>query len=178
MKRILCIIAISALCLGFGPGIGADNEIELQQIKRRLSNIPLIIPDLVLEKIELKSEPYSSDKIKITISYWIYNDSSADSRCCPTEDGEKEWEKHPAMNLLYYARVESRAYPRGRFSQLGGLVGTETKAHERQKYTAVHIVKKGSKWQYRATADYKNLIHEKNENNNQKTQIWPMRIRF
>ncbi|MCJ7681129.1 MAG: hypothetical protein MUP70_10425, partial [Candidatus Aminicenantes bacterium] len=44
--------------------------------------------------------------------------------------------------------------------------------------STVHIVNKGTKWQFRVTADYKNLIREKSENNNQKTQNWPLRMIF
>ncbi|MBW1818319.1 MAG: hypothetical protein JRJ60_14315 [Deltaproteobacteria bacterium] len=177
MEKKLCIfVAIIMLCAWSSPGSENNAGSEQQRIKQR-PPIKLILPDLVLEKIETKSEPYGSDKVRITISYWIFNNSTADSRCCPTEEGKKQWKEKPAMNLLYRTRVEARAYSGGIYSELGGT-GTETKANERQKYTATHVVKKGSRWKYRVTADYGNWIREKNENNNQKIQNWPMRIRF
>jgi len=177
VKKLCILIVIILLCAWSSPGSEDNTDSELQRIRRR-PPLRLILPDLVLEKIETKSEPYGSDKVRVTISYWIFNNSTADSMCCPTEEGKKKWEENPVMRLMYRVRLEARPYPGGIFSPLSGTSSTETKANERQKFTVGHTVKKGSRWQYRAIADYGNWIREKNEYNNQKTQYWPARMRY
>lgn len=177
MRKKLCILmAIVAFCTWASPGYKNHFAQETQPVQRKPDISRVILPDLVLEKIEVTSEPSGNDKVKLTVSYWIFNNSSADSRCCPTEEGTKNWEENPAMNLLYNTRLEARSYPNGRFLRIGGT-GTETKANERQKYTEVHYVKKGTSWQCRATADFGNWIREKSEDNNQKTKVWPLRMK-
>jgi len=176
VKKLSILIAILLLCAWSSPGSENNTDSELQRTRWR-PPIKMILPDLVLEKVEIKSEPYGSDKVGVTISYWIFNNSTANSSCCPTEEGKKNWKQKPQNVGLYQTRVEARAYPSGLFSKIGST-GTETKANERQKYTEFHVVKKGSRWQFRVTADDGNWIREKNENNNQKTKIWPIRLRF
>jgi len=175
VKKLSILIAIVLLCVWSSPGSDNNTDSELQRSRWR-PPIKLILPDLVLEKIETKSEPYGSDKVRVTISIWIFNNSNVDSNCCPTEEGKKNWKN--ANVGMFQVQLEARPYPGGIFSQKWGLGSTELKANERQRHTRVHTVKKGSRWQYRATADFGNWIREKNEDNNQKTQIWPMRIRF
>lgn len=173
---VLAVLFIFTLSISASDIISDKNDQSIQ--KRNLQSVTRInLPDLILEKIETQSEPYGTDQVRVTISYWVYNDSTADSSCCPTDAGKKAWTDDPATNLFYNFRIEVRSYPDGRFGQLGGMPLTLTRAKERQKFTAVDIVKKGARREYRITADPSNWIREKKEDNNRKTQIWPIRVR-
>jgi len=106
--------------------------------------------------------------------HWVYNNSVASSTCCPTEEGKKAWEDNPVTNQTYELRIEVRSYPNGRFKELR-KTGTMTGPKERQEYQTSDTFKKGIRRQYRITADAFNWIKEKDENNNQKKKIWPLR---
>jgi len=176
LKKFFTAVGILLFCVWIVPAsdiLPGHDDGQLQK-KKDVPLTRIVLPDLVLEKIETKSEPYGEDKIKLDIKYWVYNNSTVDSSCCPTEEGKKAWEDNAITNQTYELRIEVRSYPNGRFKELR-KIGTQTRAGERQEYLASDTFKKGIRRQYRITADAFNWIKEKDENNNQKKKIWPLR---
>ena len=136
-----------------------------------------ICPDLVLEKVKVTSEPWEPGKKKIKIEYTLFNNSSVSAYHCPTEEGLKAWKENPVWNLTFECSAMARSYPNGRYYKLpnGGKVGCILKPMERGTLYAVDIVPDGAVRQYRIRLDPGNWISETNEDNNQKTVMWPKR---
>jgi hypothetical protein len=129
-------------------------------------------PDLVVEKIEFTNEGTQGDGIRVRIAATVANKSAVSSSCCPTSTGKAAWQANPVTNLTFQIRFESRAYPTGKFTQAGGLIGTIHQPWQTGKYTHVEIVPKGTAREFRVTADYGNWIFETSETNNQKQATW------
>ena len=133
----------------------------------------LVRPDLTVENIEIESESLPSGKIRLTIKYTIYNNSSVHTKCCPTEEGKKAWAENPVKNQTFEITVESRVSPLSDFVKLTDeTTGTMCKPYERQTFDAEETVSAGVRWEFRVKVDSGNWINETNEENNEKTQIW------
>lgn len=171
-KHLSAVMSFLFLFLWISAASGTTEGSPVQQLKQKLPTA-LRLPDLVLEKIELSSQAAGDNKKNVSISYWVYNNSTASSICCPTEEGKKAWQENPSMNTLYRIRVEGRSLPSGSFSVLGysgANVTTKTDGRERQKYTATDTCSIRARREYRVTIDYGNWIHERKEDNNQLTK--------
>jgi hypothetical protein len=173
MSKKICLTVSVFLLLSLWPLPAAEtgDVSTLQEFKQRVP-VTLILPDLVLEKIELETKPQGTTHKIVTVRYTVYNDSKADSFCCPTVAGRNAWNENGAYNSLYPIRVEGRNLPNGIFSPLtnGGKVHSVTKGNERQVGTATETILLRARREYRVILDYGNWIREKNENNNQKTK--------
>lgn len=173
MSRKICLAVSVFLLLSFWavPAVETSDVSTLQEFKQR-APVTLILPDLVLEKIELETKPQGTTHKTVIVKYTVYNDSKADSFCCPTVAGRNAWNENSAYNSLYPIRVEGRNLPNGIFTPLtnGGNVHSVTKGNERQTGTASEVVVSRARREYRVILDYGNWIREKNENNNQKTK--------
>ncbi|MBN1224572.1 MAG: hypothetical protein JXB23_15090 [Candidatus Aminicenantes bacterium] len=141
--------------------------------ERRAQKKSTARPDLLVEKIEITSEPMLSGKVVLNIAYTITNDSSAPSRCCPTEAGKNAWKNNSIMTNMFPAVIEAREYPKGQFYEIEtGTSAIELKAHEKQTFYATEIFSQDTQWEFRITVDPGNWIEEQNEENNEKTQVW------
>jgi hypothetical protein len=170
-RNVLILIMAANFLISLTTSAGIPEDNPAPQIKQRRP-IRLVLPDLVLQKIETEAVPQGATRVRVNISYWVHNNSTVPSSCCPTEAGKKAWEDNPADNMLYRIRVEGRTLPSGTFTQLanGGSVGTMAKANETQKYTASDVHSVRVRKEYRVIVDYGNWIREKSENNNMMTK--------
>lgn len=172
-KWLPIFLLISGLLI---PGALFGTQTQLKN--RRFAR--LLRPDIMVESIKVSSEPWQGGKARhVKVEYVLFNDSSVHTNCCPTEAGKKAWKQKPHNNLLFEIRVFARKLPNGRYYKLanGGSVGTHMKSKERGTYHATEVVPVGQKRQYKVIADFGNWINEKNEKNNQKTIIWPTRLK-
>jgi hypothetical protein len=144
-----------------------------EQVEKPGQMEQLILPDLLVEKIVVESEPAEDGKIKLTLRYTIFNDSSVHTKDYPTEEGKKAWAKSPPKNLTFECTVEVRVYPMGNYTKvISGSAGTMCAPHEKQTFHAVRTITPGMVLQFRVKADPENWIREKNEDNNEKTHIF------
>ena len=131
-------------------------------------------PDLLVEKIEVSSEPLQSGKTVLNIAYTIYNDSPAPSRCCPTDQGKRAWKDNSIMTNMFQSVIEAREYPKGQFFVIDiGTSSIELEAHERQTFYATEIFSPEMQWEFRVRLDPENWIDEEKEDNNEMLLLWP-----
>lgn len=130
-------------------------------------------PDLIVEKIQLTTQPNPGGGTLVMVSYTIYNKGPVASRLRPTAAGRKAWHDNPSTNWLFTCWFDMREYPNGAFPPLGGGLATELGAFQRQTISDGRVVPAGRRVQFRATVDSLNWIDESNETNNSKTVIWP-----
>ncbi len=135
-------------------------------------------PDIVVEKIKVTSQTSQKPgKVFLKIEYWLSNKSSKRISCCPTEAGKNAWKDSPSTNNLFNVRVDARSYPKGRFSKIGGTTTDLEPFEINDRYQLYKYFNVGQTIQIRVIADPKNWINEKNEKNNMKKIIWPLRVR-
>ena len=140
--------------------------------------IVFVRPDIVVDKIKVSSQPsQKAGKVFLKIEYWLSNNSSKHTRCCPTEAGKKAWKDSPAMNLLFNISVYAGTNPKMRFSKIGTIT-THLKPNE-SNYRCQHFAyfDSGKTVYVKVIADPENWINEKNEKNNVKKTAWPLRVR-
>jgi len=131
-------------------------------------------PDLLVEKIEITSEPMLSGKAVLNIAYTIYNDSSVPTKCCPTEAGKSAWKNDSIMANMFQAGVQAREFPEGEFYEIEiGTSAIKLGPNEKETFYATEIFSQKMQWEFRIIADPGNWIEERNEKNNQKKQVWP-----
>ena len=133
----------------------------------------LILPDLTVEKIEIETEPAESGRIKLTLRYTIYNNSSVHTKDFPTAEGKKAWAKNPGNNLLFKCTVEAKAYPVGNYVIVNSGTAIDLCGpQEKKTFRMTKTITPGGVWQFKVKADAGDWIREKNENNNEKTDVW------
>ena len=154
--------------------ISSDTQAGVQEkLKVPGQIVELKLPDLLVDKIEVETEPAENGRIRLTLWYTIHNNSSVHTKDFPTEKGKEAWVKNPVTNLTFECTVEARVYPMGKFTEVtGGSAGTMCKPHEKQRFHAGRTITPGMVLQFRVKADPENWIREKNENNNEKTYIY------
>lgn len=153
--------------------------IPAQQISDE--KIPIIIPerpDIIVDNIKItKLQSVKPGKVYVKIEFWLSNKSSKPTRCCPTIEGKNAWNDHPSEEQLFRVRIDARYYPNGRFFKLNST-STEmapNQSHSRFQFQAYFIQNKMV--QIRVVADPGNWINEKDENNNFKKVLWPVRTK-
>jgi hypothetical protein len=129
--------------------------------------------DLLVEKIEFKATPVPGKGTDLQILYTIYNNSSVPIRNCPTAAGKAMWNSHPKTAYTFETIIGYRDYPNGVYKTLD-TVGWDLEGHCRFTFMAAQLVPAGCRRQYIIRADHNNWIDESNENNNDKTAIWPL----
>ena len=153
--------------------------ISAQQVElQKTPSVVFVRPDIVVEKIRISSLPSQKPgKVFLKIEYWLSNKSSKRISCCPTEAGKKAWKDSPSTNNLFNVRVDARSYPNGRFSKIGGTTTDLEPFETNDRYQLYKYFSVGQTVQIRVIADPKNWINEKNEKNNVKKMVWPLRVR-
>lgn len=154
--------------------------ISTQQIDRH--KVPLTVferPDIVVDKIKITSQPSQKPgKVRLWIEFWLSNNSSKHIKCCPTIAGKKAWNDSPSSEQLFRVRVDARYYPDGRFFKIGGTTTDLLPNESNDKYQLSSYFLKGKNIQIRVVADPGNWINEKNEKNNVKKTMWPLRMKL
>ena len=168
-KKIFIILFLVSISVWFFDQMKAEEQVQVQK-KPPLQELKR--PDIILEKITITSEPAESGKVKVMIDYTIFNDSSVSTSCCPTEEGKQAWEKNPIWNLTFPVIVEMRLYPHGRYREIERS-GQILHAHKKGTLHTVEYLPEGKRYEFRARVDPENWINEKNEDNNEKTKVWP-----
>lgn len=172
-KRVGLFFLMVCVLVPFGFG---------QRIKLKKPPAEILkLPDIVVEKIKVSKLPWNErGKIMIRIDYTLYNNSSKNTKCCPTTAGLNGWEASPASNWLFNIRVEAKSDPNGMYKKLsnGGSVSTMMAPYERADFHATEVIPVTASKTYRVLADFGNWIREKNEDNNSRKAHWPVRVKI
>jgi hypothetical protein len=171
-KKIHIFILLLVVSVWTGLIYGDIEARSQQEIPKPEHMDKLILPDLTVEKIEVQTEPAESGKIKLTLRYTIFNDSSVHTKDYPTEEGKKAWAKNPPKNLLFECTVEAKVFPIGNYRKVGGGMADWCGPHEKKTFHETRIISPGSILQFRVKVDPGDWIREMNEKNNEKTYTW------
>ncbi len=133
----------------------------------------IAMPDLVVEKMEVTTQPSPGGGTTVMVSYTVRNNGPVATRLRPTAAGTKAWHDIPSAAMLFACWFDMRDYPNGSFGPLQAGTALELGPFQSMKISDGRVVPPGKRVEFRATADSMNWIAESNETNNRKTLIWP-----
>jgi hypothetical protein len=113
--------------------------------------------------------------VTLTVTGTIYNKSSENSWCCPTEAGRTAWGSNASHRLLFKWKKYVRILPKLVWTEIGAGVLTMLKGNERQSFIFSDSLPSGTEREYKIVLDTEEWLKESNKDNNTKTAVFPVK---
>lgn len=159
-------VAVPSVSVGAGP------DGDLQRDTR--PGISGRLPDILVESMNFNAQP-SGKMVTLTITGMLYNSSTEDSWCCPTDAGRTAWAANASHRLQFRWKKYVRNLPLGVWTEIGVGVMTMLKAHERQSFNFTDSLPQSAEREYKIVLDTDQWLKESNKDNNTKTAAYPGR---
>jgi hypothetical protein len=172
---LIRFFTIAILVMGVAGPASTANGGQNQDLQREIKpGILGRLPDILVENINFSAQA-AGKMVTLTVTGTIYNKSSENSWCCPTEAGRTAWGSNASHRLLFKWKKYVRILPKLVWTEIGAGVLTMLKGNERQSFIFSDSLPSGTEREYKIVLDTEEWLKESNKDNNTKTAVFPVK---